>query len=676
MTEKQISKNSRNRLFAGALLPVAFIAVTTGATSALYAQTQPQRPNYQIPGGTFGAPPALQLPPVPTAAPITPNGTVVEDVIARVNDQIITRSEYEQAEHQLLQEAQQQNLSQADFQDRQNNLLRDMIDQQILLSKGKELGITGDAETMRRLDEIRKQNHLDSMEALEKAAASQGASFEDFKQGIKNNAITQQVVRDEVGRRINLTHAQEQAYYEAHGKEFEVPEQVHLSEILVPTPDNATDAQVAEAQTKANDLEAKLKAGAVFADLAKSSSGGPTASAGGDLGDFKRGTLGDVLENATFPLAAGGFTAPIRTRQGFVILRVDSHQAAGIPPLDAVEPQVQEGVYMDALQPALREYLTKARDELYIDIKPGFVDSGSGKKDTKTVFTAYVPPAPKKKIVNHQRAEQQRAAAAQAQLAIARARVAEKNQEKAEAQAAKSGGAKNASAPTKKVRIHREKVRFGEAPRNTLPSAPLETSTVNNGALAGQAPGVAMALTSSTTISTGTGADSEDDPLAPKAAVARKTRYAQVQKQENTQRLQTQVVKAETKASIRPVQADAQATASEKLQASPLGLNGDTKKKKKPQHVKGAPKERLQEETKPVDTTTPVAPTVNPALGTTPAALRTNTGAATPKATPSADQTTLPAADTPAPGAPTQGQPIPAATSTEPNAPATTPAPH
>ena len=644
MTEKQISKNSRNRLFAGALLPVAFFAVTTGATSALYAQAQPQRPNYQVPAGTFGAPPSLQLPPLPTAAPITPNGSVVEDVIARVNDQIITRSEYEQAEHQLLQEAQQQNLSQADFQDRQSNLLRDMIDQQILLSKGKELGITGDAETMRRLDEIRKQNHLDSMEALEKAAASQGASFEDFKQGIKNNAITQQVVRDEVGRRINLTHTQEQAYYDAHGKEFAVPEQVHLSEILVPTPENATDAQVAEAQTKANDLEAKLKAGSVFADLAKSSSGGPTASAGGDLGDFKRGTLGDVLENATFPLAAGGFTAPIRTRQGFVILRVDTHQAAGIPPLDAVEPQVQEGVYMDALQPALREYLTKARDELYIDIKPGFVDTGSGKKDTKTLFTAYTPPAPKKKIVNHQRAEQQRAAAAQSQLAIARARVAEKNQEKAEAQAVRSGGAKNASAPTKRVRIHREKVRYGQAPRNTLPSAPLETATVNNGALAGQAPGVAMALTdSTTTISTGgTGADTADDPLAPKTAATHKTRYAQAQKQENTQRLQTKVVKAEVKASVRPVQADTQATASEKQQAAPLGLNGDTAKKKKKQRVKGAPKERLQEVTKPVDTTTPVAPTVNPTLGKTPAALQPNSGATAPAAT-------TPAASTPAP---------------------------
>ena len=87
---------------------------------------------------------------------------------------------------QLLQEAQQQNASPAEFQDRADNQLRDMIDQQLLISKGKELGITGDAETMRQLDDIRKQNHINSMEELEKAAGQQGVSFEDFKQRIRN----------------------------------------------------------------------------------------------------------------------------------------------------------------------------------------------------------------------------------------------------------------------------------------------------------------------------------------------------------------------------------------------------------------------------------------------------------------------------------------------------------
>jgi len=619
MIEKHIRKNYTGRLLSGVLLPAAVFSALTGIASGLHAQGQ--QPGYQ---GGFSMTSPLQLPALPVPSPVTANGTVIEDVIARVNDQVITRSEYEAAEQQLLHEGQQQNMSQADFAERQQNLLRDMIDQQILLSKGKELNISGDAEMMRQLDEIRKKNHFNSMEELEKAAAQQGVSFEDFKEGIKNSSITQQVIREQVGRRINLTHAQEVTYYAAHGKEFEVPEQIHLSEILVPTPDSATDAQIAEAQSKADALEAKLKAGSNFAELAKSSSGGPTAAAGGDLGDFKRGTLGDVLENATFPLAANSFTAPIRTRQGFVILRVDSHQAAGIPPLEAVEPQVEEGVYMDALQPALREYLTKARDELYIEYKPGFIDTGAPHKDSKTIFTAYAPPPVKKKVIEHQKAEQQKAATAQAELAAARAKVAEKNAEKAASQAAtqaaKNPGKQNVSTPVKPVKIQREKIRYGQAPRNTLPTAPLETATVNNGALAGQAPGVAMALAESTT-TISTGGEANDDPLALQTGPVHKTRFSDRQQLEDTQRLQAKVVKVDVKASIRPVQADAQTTANEKQQAAPLGLGGDTGKKPKPKHVKGEPKERMQEAApKPADTTQPVAPTVNPALGTTPVA--------------------------------------------------------
>jgi peptidyl-prolyl cis-trans isomerase SurA len=587
------------------------------------------RQNYPVPGGQFPNAPTLRLPQLPTPPAITPNGSVVEDVIARINDQIITRSEYERSEQHLLQEAQQNNMSEADLQDRLHVLLRDMIDQQLLLSKGKELGITGDAETIRQLDEIRKQNHLDSMEALEKAAAQQGVSYEDFKQRIRDQVITQQVVRDEVGRRLNMTHGQEDAYYAAHSKDFELPEQIHISEILVPTPETATDGEIAAAQAKADDLAAKLKAGANFADLAKVSSGGPTASAGGDLGDFKRGTLGDVLEKATFPLPAGGITAPIRTRQGFVILRVDSHQPAGVPPLSAVEPQVQEAIYMDQLQPALRAYLTKARQDAYLEVSAGFVDAGSAKKQAKPdiAYTAYAAPAVKKHIQVKQRVEQEKADKAKAELAAAREHVAEKQAEKAAASVPSEGGkkgAKNVSARVKPKKIHREKVRYGQAPRKSLPAAPAGTleASQTGAPIAGQAAGVAMAPTESiTSITTGTGADADADPFAPKAGPEKKTRFSAHESQAELDEAKARLAKAEVKATTRPVAATPQQTASEKVQSAPLGLNGDTTRKpKKPKHEKGAPKERMQDEQpKPVETVTPVAPTVNPSLGGAPA---------------------------------------------------------
>jgi peptidyl-prolyl cis-trans isomerase SurA len=593
---------------AGALIAAAVASVASG----LPAQQQ----NFPVPqAGTVGAPaPSLQLPALPATTPITPNGQVVEDVIARVNDQIITRTEYERAEQQLLDEARQQNVPESEVEDKQRDLLRDMVDQQLLLSKGKELGITGDAETMKQLDDIRKQNHLDSMEALQKAAEQQGISFEDFKQKIRNSVITNQVVQDEVGRHLSLTHSEEEAYYKAHGKDFEVPEQVHLSEILIPTPENATDAQLSAAQQKAEDVEAKLKAGANFADVAKTASGGPTASAGGDLGDFKRGALGDVLEKATFSLPAGGHTDPIRTRQGFVILRVDSHQAAGIPPLADVERQVQEAIYFNQLQPALRTYLTKAREDAYIDIKPGFIDTGASKQETKPVFTSYTPPPVKKKVVKKQRVEQEKAEKAQENLAAARAKVAAK-------QAGTASGAQGqtVSKNGKPHKIHREKIRYGQAPQKSLPTSATQTADVSVGPVQGQTAGAAMAPTESvTTISTGTGFDENStDPLAPKAATEHKVRFSDREKDSEQKRAQEKLTKAEAKATARPAVATQDETATEKTQAAPLGLNGNTGKHKKvkQKHVKDEPKERLQEKATPVDTTQPAAPTVNPALG-------------------------------------------------------------
>lgn len=685
-SKKTIYKSSfafRNRLYAS----FAFTAALASATVA-GAQVGTGPRSYPVPGAGLGAAPGprLTLPALPAATPVTANGTVVADVLARVNDQIITRGEYERAQQQLLGEVQQGNGTSADLQARGNDLLRDMIDQQLLLSKGKELGITGDAETIRRLDEIRKQNHLDSMEALEKAATQQGYSFEDFKQSIRNNAVTQSVVRDEVGRRLQLTHAQEEAYYGEHSKEFEVPEQVHLSEILVPTPENATDAQVAQAQAKADELSAKLKGGANFAGVAKASSGGPTASAGGDLGDFKRGTLGTVLENATFPLAAGGETAPVRTRQGFVILRVDSHQAAGVPALAEVEPQVQEAIYLSALQPALRAYLSKAREEAYVDIKPGFIDTGATHREVRPAFTSYQPPPPKKKTVKKQQSERDRANKAQLKLAEAREKLALKKNavveqkavsDDANAPAGTPGKPGKASKPSKPAKIRREKVRYGQAPRNSLPSAPLETTEVASPPLAGQAAGSVVSATDpSTTVTAGTGVTvaanvDPENPLAASAAPEHKSRFANRQRETEEKRAENSLAKAQVKASVRPIAATNEENVDEKQQAAPLGLNGDTAKKaKKHKRQKGEAKERLQDH--PITAEAPPPPpasTVNPAaLGVTPGSL-----APAARTTPGPDPSAIPST-TAAPGAPQQGQPIPATTTT-PGAPATTPPP-
>lgn len=314
--------------------------------------------------------------------------TVVEEIICRVNNQIITRADLRRESESVLDQLKQQDPATADqkFVQRQKDVLRDLIDQQLLVDKGTELGISADTELVKRLDEMRKQMGLPDMDALEKAAQQQGISYEDFKQNMKNQIITQRVISQEVGSHINIGKDEEQKFYDAHKDEMERPEQVRLSEILVPV-DADKDPNATIAQQKANEIEAQLKAGKKFDEIAKADSKGPTADNGGDLGYFKRGVLAKELEDDVFPLKEGDYTQPIRTKQGFVIIKVTEHQQAGVPPLAQVEPKIQEAVYMEKLEPALRTYLTKLREDAYIDIKPGYVDTAASPNETKPVYT-------------------------------------------------------------------------------------------------------------------------------------------------------------------------------------------------------------------------------------------------------------------------------------------------
>ncbi|MGB8760413.1 MAG: peptidylprolyl isomerase [Candidatus Sulfotelmatobacter sp.] len=349
-------------------------------------------------------------------------GQVVEEIVTRVNGQIITRSEYDRSKDQLRDDVKQQDPANADklYAEREKDVLRDLVDQQLLLEKGKDLGITGDTELIKRLDSMRKDMKLDTMEELEKAATAQGISYEDFKQNLRNQIITQKVIGEEVGSHLSITKEEEQQFYDAHKSELEQPESIKLSEILIApqrpapdksaagnaAPDAASDsakqaaeaAALAAAEAKANDVLKQIRAGASFEDMAKKYSDGPSAAQGGDLGAFKRGTLAKELEDRTFAMKSGDVTDVIRTKQGFVILKVTNHQMAGVPSMKEVEPKIQDALYYQKLQPALRAYLTKLREDAYIDYKEGYVDSGASPNQTKPIETTTAKATDSKKL--------------------------------------------------------------------------------------------------------------------------------------------------------------------------------------------------------------------------------------------------------------------------------------
>jgi peptidyl-prolyl cis-trans isomerase SurA len=335
---------------------------------------------------------------------------IVDEIIARVDDQIITRSDLEKAKQQNIEELKQRYPS--DWQTRwtkaQNDILRDLIDQQLLLERGKDMGITGETEVVKRLNQLRQQMGLASIDDLEKEAQKQGVSYEDFKEQIRIGAVTQQVIGQEVGGKLHISNEDIQEWYDKHQKELEGQEEVGLSEIMVstqPSKANTEDkdkpastqdkplpedpAMVAAAEAKAKGLQEQLRKGAKFEDVAKKNSDGPTASQGGGLGNFKRGELAKDLEEKTFSLKPGEITDVIRTRQGFIILKVTGHRPAGVPPVKDISERIREAIYSERLEPAARAYLTKLREQAYIDIKPGFNDTGaSPNQGNKPVIVA------------------------------------------------------------------------------------------------------------------------------------------------------------------------------------------------------------------------------------------------------------------------------------------------
>src|ERR1041385_443178 len=163
--------------------------------------------------------------------------TVVEEIVARINNDVITKSELERNRQQLVAEAKQQGVSESDprMADQEKNMLRDLIDQQLLIQKGRDLGITADAELVKRLDEIRKNAGLSTLDDLEKAAEQQGVNYEDWKQNLRNQIITQQVIQREVGQHLQVTQEDLQKFYDEHKQQLAKPETIRLSEILFAT---------------------------------------------------------------------------------------------------------------------------------------------------------------------------------------------------------------------------------------------------------------------------------------------------------------------------------------------------------------------------------------------------------------------------------------------------------
>ena len=306
---------------------------------------------------------------------------VIEEVVAKVNGDVITIGDLERAHKQSIAEYQQQGLTglrlQQAVQDHEKDILRDKIDQLLLVQKAKDLNINVDTDVAKYVAELQKESKIADPDKFQQYVHDQtGQPFEDWKADIKNGMLTQKVIRQEVGGKMNVKHEELQAYYDAHKSEFLRDEKVFLREILIST-EGKDAAGAAAAEKKAKDLVDRARKGERFAEMARDNSDAVTAKNYGDLGGFKKGELSANIENAVWSKPKGYISDPIRIDNGFLILKVEEHQKAGQAELSEVENEIMDKLLSPRMGTSVREYLTKLREDAFLEIKSGYVDSGA-----------------------------------------------------------------------------------------------------------------------------------------------------------------------------------------------------------------------------------------------------------------------------------------------------------
>ncbi len=336
---------------------------------------------------------------------------IVEEIVAKVNSDIITRGELSHTRQEILDELRQQGLSGAKLEQAANqkaaDSLRDHIDQLLLVQKAKDLNINVDSEITKRLAEMQVQSKITDEDKFHDFIREQmGMPYEDFRQQVKNQLLTQRVIGEEVSSHVVIPEPEKRKYYDEHKNDFVRDEQIFLQQILIGT-EGKTPEQAAAAEKKAKDLVARARKGEKFADLAATNSDDlETARNGGELPGYKRGQLIKQIEDVVWTQKKGYITDPIRVPTGFLILRVVDRYEKGLATYEEVENEINERMIMPQMQTKVRTYLTRLRTEAFLEIKPGYVDSGAAPgKDTVWRDVAQLKPqtVTKEEVATHRK---------------------------------------------------------------------------------------------------------------------------------------------------------------------------------------------------------------------------------------------------------------------------------
>ena len=305
----------------------------------------------------------------------------IESIIAWVNNDIILKSEYDKRLAEIRQElSADPKLKGAQLEEavkgQSRGALGQMINESLLMQKAKEMGLSADLEVIKAMEKMRQDRKLPSREALEKEIVAQGYTVDEVQENIRTRYLSESVMQREVYSRVTITTDDLRKYYDEHQKDFDKPAGIHLREITVIT-ENRGPEETATQKKKAEDALAALKKGDDFSAVAAKYSESATASEGGDFGFFTKGELSPSLEAIVSKLDKGQVTDVLTVVGAFMIIKLDAKHDGGVLPFELAQKEIQNVLWAKALPPKEKEYLNKLRNEGYIRLAEGYVDSGA-----------------------------------------------------------------------------------------------------------------------------------------------------------------------------------------------------------------------------------------------------------------------------------------------------------
>jgi len=295
---------------------------------------------------------------------------VCNRVVAVVNNDVITLYELNNRIKEMTgsapEELKQKNESM--FRDAQRKILEVLIDEKIAQAKIKELGIkVADRQVDNYLEKVKRDNQW-TQEDLVAGLEKEGLSYEKYRERVRRDIERSQLIEYEVRSKIIIRDEAIQKYYEDHRGTFGVAEKVQLAGIFLMRKNMKSEEEMRELYKKAQDISAKLKAGADFSQMAANYSEGPGANQGGDLGQFTVDHLEAGLKSVVEALPEGGISDPLVRPNGIQIIKVVKKQTGKIRSLEEMKEAVYGILYQDEVNRRYQTWITELRNSAYIRV--------------------------------------------------------------------------------------------------------------------------------------------------------------------------------------------------------------------------------------------------------------------------------------------------------------------